>query len=401
MTSYFIALQLFIQFKKQIKKQVKYIYTSSRNRGNGLPVFVFISFMLTVPTQAQIIFPESPDYAPKTYIVQKATDYIHIDGKLNEPDWLKSAWTNPFLDIRGESAPEPIYQTRAKMLWDDHYFYYAAELEDPHVWATITERDAVIFMDNNFEIFIDPDGDTHNYYELEINALGTYWDLLLTKPYRNGGRAINAWDIKGLKIGISVNGTLNDHTDTDKGWNLEVAIPWSVLMETIPGSLPVDGDQWRLNFSRVQWHTDIINGEYIKQTDPETGEHLPEENWSWSPQGLINMHYPEMWGFLQFSDEPAGAEVPFEWLRIEEYKWLMRILYYRQLEHRNQTGRYADSPDLLQFQELFRELFDDHPPIPELTISAVDQHYLMKLESTELEQTVYIQSDSRVWTENR
>lgn len=337
----------------------------------------------------------------QTYVVPKITDSLDIDGQLNEPEWVKTAWTDSFRDIRGNNATEPFYQTRAKMLWDDDYFYYAAELEDPHVWATLTERDAVIFMDNNFEIFIDPDGDTHNYYELEINALGTFWDLLLTKPYRNGGRAINAWDIKGLKIGISVNGTLNDPSDTDEGWTLEVAIPWSVLMETIPGNIPSDGDQWRLNFSRVQWHTDIINGKYIKQKDPETGEQLPEENWSWSPQGLINMHYPEMWGIIQFSDEQPGTTVAFEEDPVDDYRWLMRVLYYRQIEYRNKTGHYAVNPDQLQFRELFRNLFDDETPLLDLMISAMDRHYTMKLDSSESDQIICIQSDSRVWTENR
>ena len=56
------------------------------------------------------------------------------------------------------------------MLWDDQFFYVGAELEEPHVWATLTERDSVIFHDNDFEVFIDPDGDTHLYYELEMNA---------------------------------------------------------------------------------------------------------------------------------------------------------------------------------------------------------------------------------------
>jgi len=34
------------------------------------------------------------------------------------------------------------------------------------------------------QIFLDPDGDNHLYYEIEINALGTVWDLLMAKPYR-------------------------------------------------------------------------------------------------------------------------------------------------------------------------------------------------------------------------
>jgi hypothetical protein len=346
-------------------------------------------------------FPDEQPPASEFYIVHKTMDALSADGHLDEPAWAKTDWTQPFMDIRGNKAPKPFYQTRAKMLWDEDYFYYAAELEDPHVWATLTERDAVIFMDNNFEIFIDPDGDTHNYYELEINALGTFWDLLLTKPYRNGGRAINAWDIKGLKIGIRVNGTLNDPSDTDEGWVLEVAIPWDVLMETMPGQLPADGDQWRLNFSRVQWHTEIVNGKYVKQRNPDTGEELPEENWSWSPQGLINMHYPEMWGTIQFSDEQPGTNVPLKKMLVDDYKWLMRILYYRQIDYRNKNGHYASSPEQLNFRTLFRNLFDDEAPLPNLMITTMNRHYTMKLDSGRLDQLVYIQSNSRVWTENR
>lgn len=364
-------------------------------------LFLLYTPALALHAQQSSVITEIRQPLHQTYVVHKSTGILSIDGSIDEPSWSKTAWTNLFSDIQGDIEPSPFFQTRAKMLWDDDYFYYAAELEDPHVWATLTERDAVIFMDNNFEIFIDPDGDTHNYYELEINALGTFWDLLLTKPYRNGGRAINAWDIKGLKIGISVNGTLNDPSDTDEGWTLEVAIPWSVLMETMPGNMPNNGDQWRLNFSRVQWHTNIINGQYIKQTDSETGEQLPEENWSWSPQGLINMHYPEMWGIIQFSDEQPGSGVRFTKNPADDYKWLMRVLYYRQIEYRKKTGQFAGQPGLLQFQELFGELFGNQIPIPELMISVMDNHYIMKLVSTELEKTIYIQSDSRVWIESR
>ena len=88
------------------------------------------------------------------------------------------------------------------MLWDDTYLYVGALLEEPHVWGTLTKHDSVIFKDNDFEIFIDPDGDNHEYYEIEINALNTEWDLFLTKPYRDGGPAINEWEIPGLKTAV-------------------------------------------------------------------------------------------------------------------------------------------------------------------------------------------------------
>ena len=92
----------------------------------------------------------------------------------------------------GDLKPLPRFTTRAKMLWDETYFYICGDIQEPQVWATLTNRDAIIFYDNDFEVFIDPDMDSHEYYELELNALNTVWDLLLLKPYRDGGPAVSA-----------------------------------------------------------------------------------------------------------------------------------------------------------------------------------------------------------------
>jgi len=69
---------------------------------------------------------------------------------------------------------------------------------------------------------------------------------------------------------------------------------------------PVDGDVWWVNFSRVQWQLDKVEGErgYVKRKGP-AGERLPEDNWVWSPQGVIAMHEPESWGLVMFAEEGA------------------------------------------------------------------------------------------------
>ena len=98
------------------------------------------------------------------------------------------------------------------MLWDDGFFYVGAELEDPHVWATLAKRDTVIYNDNDFEVFIDPDGDNHEYYEFEMNALNTVWDLQLSKPYKDGGRAVETWNIEGLRTAVHYPQPVLHHT---------------------------------------------------------------------------------------------------------------------------------------------------------------------------------------------
>ena len=120
---------------------------------------------------------------PRHYRCQKIDHPIKIDGTLTDPGWKEIPWTDDFVDITGEDSLKPHFRTRVKMAWDDEFFYVGAELEEPHVWGTITKKNAVMFEDNDFEVFIDPDCDGLNYYEFEINALGTIWELSLPKPY--------------------------------------------------------------------------------------------------------------------------------------------------------------------------------------------------------------------------
>jgi hypothetical protein len=327
------------------------------------PLLIVIAF--SAARAVQPAPPPEPDfeklpYAPRQAIVYRATSPLTIDGKLDEPSWRAAAWSDAFVDIQGLDDLRPRFRTRVKMLWDDDYFYIAADLDEPDIWGTLKERDSVIFHDNDFELFIDPDGDTHNYYELEVNALGTPWDLLLPQPYRDGGSAIHAWDITNLRVGVDIRGTLNRPGDRDEGWTVELAMPWKILREAAPGRrAPRAGEQWRVNFSRVEWQTDVKDGAYVKRVDTKTGKPLPEDNWVWSPQGAINMHMPERWGFVQFSDAPsasasASASAPasspssFVGDPNERVKWALRRLYYRQRRFRAaHAGKYASTLDAL------------------------------------------------------
>lgn len=279
--------------------------------------------------------PKGTDH-PRGYVARKATKPPALDGKLDDECWKAAAWSEDFVDIEGDAKPKPRHRTRMKMTWDDTALYIAAELAEPHVWATLTEHDAVIFMDPDFEVFLDPDGDSHNYGELELNAKNTTWDLLLTKPYKDGGKAVNGWEIVGLKTAVHINGTLNDPSDTDTGWTVEIAWPWTGLKELSADSKiapPKDGDQWRINFSRVEWDFDIKDGKYVKQKKPE-------HNWVWSPQGVIDMHRPERWGYVQFSTT-ANGPVAFKPDPHHAAKMLLHDVYYAQHNHRRKHAKFA------------------------------------------------------------
>src|SRR5262249_16446424 len=170
------------QFRKQIQFPRLKSLTQNGPTMSRLAAFLLpLSFLPVLVPAEQAQQPEWPD--PLAYVCYRAEKPIKIDGKLDDPAWDAAPWSDDFVDIEGDAKPKPRWKTRMKMLWDDECLYIAAEMEEPHLWATLTEHDSVIFRDNDFEVFLDPDGDNHNYAELELNALNTTWDLLLTKPY--------------------------------------------------------------------------------------------------------------------------------------------------------------------------------------------------------------------------
>ncbi len=360
----------------------------------GLILPLFLLAFMSVRAQEKSFPVPGINFSPEKYICYKISAPLKIDGRLEEPDWNNSEWTNHFVDIEGDLKPAPRYKTRAKMLWDDNYLYIGAELEEPDLWAALHQRDTIIFYDNDFEIFIDPDGDTHKYFEIEMNALNTVWDLLLVKPYRDGENvAVNSWDIRGLKTAVHLNGTLNDPGDTDKGWSCEIAIPWSALKESWSNeSAPKPGEQWRINFSRVEWKRKIVNGHYEKEKDPATGKPYPEDNWVWSPQGIVAMHYPEMWGFIQFSSLTAGSgKENFVVFPEDAAKWFLRKLYYAEKSFFINNGRYTANVADLNLEQMKFEGYI-FPPV----IQATDDLFEAKLFSIDGKEFVTIKNDGEV-----
>lgn len=108
---------------------------------------------------------------PRGYVALRASTAPTIDGHLDDDPWRAAPWSKAFVDITGDPALRPALDTRVKMLWDDEHLYVGAHLEEPHPWATLTLHDSVVFHDNDFEIFIDPDGDNAMYYEVGYSGV--------------------------------------------------------------------------------------------------------------------------------------------------------------------------------------------------------------------------------------
>lgn len=330
---------------------------------------------------------------PRQYVCCHTKEPITIDGRGDEQAWRLAAWTEDFRDIEGDRKPAPRFRTRAKMLWDDRNFYVYAELDEPHVWGTITQKNQTMYHDNDFEVFIDPDGDNHNYYEFEMNAQNAIWELSLEKPYRDGGALRNPDNLAGTKTAVHIRGTLNDPRDTDQGWSVEIAFPWKDLQRFAGEAAcpPREQDLWRVGFSRVEWLIDIIDGKYRKVAG------RPEDNWTWCAQGVVNMHCPERWGFVQFTRRDAN-EAQFKPDPTWATRELLMEIYHRQRAFHEKHSRYADK---LAELGLNAELTNQQLARP-LELKLSDKGFIATAAANSAAKpiTLHVREDSKLWRES-
>ncbi|RMH43064.1 MAG: hypothetical protein D6689_06240 [Deltaproteobacteria bacterium] len=185
-----------------------------------------------------------------TYAIRRARGPIEIDGKPDDAAWAAAPWSPDFAPtIGGEPLRD---RTRAKLLWDDQHLYAFVEVTDRDVFSEFRDRDGTLWKADVVEWFIDADGNRRGYVELQVNPHNAHFDAWFAKTRREGSDV--AWNA-GMRSAVRVRGTVDDRSDVDEGWDVEVAIPLvavrgrdDAMRVTIP---PRVGDRWRLNIVRV------------------------------------------------------------------------------------------------------------------------------------------------------
>jgi hypothetical protein len=258
------------------------------------------------------------------YMCHRTSERIEIDGRLSEACWQRAPKSPRFVDM--VTGVRGLLDTRMAALWDDENLYVGFWVEEPNVQARFTERDSPVYFENDVEVFI---AGQDCYYEFQINARGTIYEVFYVwqDAYEKGGFADNPefnllrhpvdvlggfqdamrykkhprgrrwafmdWDFPGLRAAVHVDGTLNDDSDVDRGWTVELAFPWAGMQALSQGRPlpPRDGDIWRMDFSRFEALP--YNG---RVTDPSIG-------WSFSKHGVYDSHIPECFPYMHFSGD--------------------------------------------------------------------------------------------------
>ena len=230
------------------------------------------------------------------YICKRAGESLAVDGHLGERAWSRALRSPRFGDHGGGRS---LYDTRAAMLWDDEYLYVGLWLEDRDIWCCQAGDSPLVRQDNNVGVYIVGQG---AYYELAANPLGATSEMVFIwkNAYQRGGKydvpefdlavhrpevlgggsrsnfdlmrwAFSHWRFPGLRIGVQIDGTLNERNDIDRGWKVALAFPWDGFKWLAQGQSlpPAAGDLWRLGLVRRQ---------LVQQRASQW-----QATWSWQP----------------------------------------------------------------------------------------------------------------------
>jgi len=253
----------------------------------------------------------------KHYDCQKITSPIEIDGNLDKTAWYQAVKSPRFVDM--VTGIPGFLDTRCACLWDDHYLYVGFWIEEPNVCARYRNRDDRVYLENDVEIFI---GGDECYYEFQINALGTIYEVfyIWQNAYRENPRfqsdefnlvkrnvdvlggfqdvsrfekhpkgarwAFRDWDMDGIKTAVKVHGKMNDPYVIDKGWDVEIAFPWK-SMKSLMGINPVK----------------MKEGDTLRMKDLSYNGHSPEihPGWALNRHGIYDSHIPEMFSYIHLT----------------------------------------------------------------------------------------------------
>ncbi len=200
----------------------------------------------------------------KTYQCRFTDEPMKIDGHLTEKSWQKANVLDFYIPVSRKPA---VSRTEGKILWSKTHLYVGFKAYDRDIWGYYTKRDSPTYREDVLEVFIMPDPKADPYYNFEINALGTVYDAFNLKRYAGGDQIHRwaRWNCRGLKVGVQIKGTLNDYTDEDEYWQMEVAIPFASL-PTLKGKPPAAGDEWKFLLSRYDYSVYLKKGVEISSS---------------------------------------------------------------------------------------------------------------------------------------
>ena len=277
------SLTLYLGFwKDDSRMHVKSGPSDGDNRVRGLVIPVT---NITPPSQ-----PVAPDEVAKPVVVNKISEAITIDGKLNEAAWASATKTDAFVNTMTGAAGE--VPATARMMWDANNLYVAFEVTDHFLVSKFKTHDEHMWEQDTIEIMADPDADAHNYFEIQVAPTGQSFDTRYDTRRQPQPVGDLAWT-SHVNAKVALRGNVNDDSE-DEGYTVELALPWTAFdAGTPPATAPHNGSVWAINL-------------YVMDT-PKEG---PQHSAGWTAVHVPDFHAITAFRHIEFVDPAAAHAAP-------------------------------------------------------------------------------------------
>ena len=246
---------------------------------SSMSLFSQTIFTDTSFPEKQLVTGEQP-----IYHVAKAKSPIVADGKMDEECWQRAEVRTLDYFFRRD-APVDVQQTKFRMLYDDQNLYLFYEFEDFSLTARETQHDGRTYIDDCAEFFVVPIPDSaYMHYGFEVNIWGVKYDYIVLWQFHGRNVFIPDYNPQ-YEVGVTYEGTINDDTDIDKGWNIEFVIPLRVF----------SGFNTR-NLAGQRWAFQVVRQDRNKVDDRfrSTSTLFP----TYDP--AVDVHPPNRFGLMEF-----------------------------------------------------------------------------------------------------
>ncbi len=219
----------------------------------------------------------------ESYTCQRIDREIDLTGRINDPLW-KLAESIYLVDVVTGDSPDQ--KTEVRLLYSATRLYIGFRCEDDYIWGTFEERDSPVYQEECVEVFLNPAGSDHQYFEINVSPKNTIFDACILTNRINRRETEKLTGLTDFDAEITTKVHIEGEMDKPgKGrfWSVEYAIPFSELFGA-PNPVPVPGDQWRINLYRI---------------DSPKGKEKRYQ--AWNPTGKIDFHRPWKFGVLRFN----------------------------------------------------------------------------------------------------
>jgi AraC-like DNA-binding protein len=232
-------------------------------------------------------------WAQQDIIIHFAPTPVIIDGNPEE-------WQLP-LEIKHTSGPFYRNQVLCGLYWDSEYLLAAFKVSDSQLCVNATgNNNTRLYLNDAIEIYIDGKNDSKdkmdlNDYQILVSLTGEKTIFKGDKQQIQHGSQVPK-DHEGTNIVIktksNINGTINDATDKDIEYTMEIAVPWSAI-----GIIPKEGFEFRI---------DLCNNDIDTTADMRSWAdtyHPPSMNFV-NVSGMSDFGFPNDWQTVRLIGSP-------------------------------------------------------------------------------------------------